>query len=85
MADAMDGFVVHCVKGMAPHQGRIAMHLENSLMLVTALAPHIGYDAAAKMAQEAHQRGITLRDAAVGSGLVTDSQFDLWVKPQQMV
>jgi fumarate hydratase class II len=60
-------------------------HLENSLMLVTALNPHIGYENAAKIAKTAHKEGTTLREAAIGLGLLTNEQFDAWVDPKQMI
>ncbi|HEV7499128.1 MAG TPA: class II fumarate hydratase, partial [Vicinamibacteria bacterium] len=63
---------------------RIAKNLENSLMLVTALNPHIGYDNAAKIAKTAHKKGQTLRETAIELGLVTGEQFDEWVKPEKM-
>jgi fumarate hydratase class II len=63
----------------------IARHVENSLMLVTALAPHIGYDKSAEIAKDAHKSGSTLREAAVKSGYVTPEQFDQWVKPGDMI
>ena len=59
--------------------------LENSLMLVTALNPHIGYDNAAKIAKDAHARGITLRESALELGLLTDEEFGLWVRPEDMI
>jgi fumarate hydratase class II len=60
------------------------MHLDNSLMLVTALNPHIGYDNAAKLAKKAHRDGLTLRQAALELGLVSEEDFDRWVRPEQM-
>jgi fumarate hydratase class II len=85
LADAMASFDVHCARGIEPNRQRIAENLQSSLMLVTALNPHIGYDKAARIAKTAHQRGITLREAAVSLGLVTAEQFDAWVRPQDMV
>jgi fumarate hydratase class II len=85
LADAADSFRLRCVEGLEPDRGRIADLLERSLMLVTALAPHIGYDAAAAIAKTAHARGLSLRDAALVSGTVTADQFDAWVRPQDML
>jgi len=62
----------------------IQKHLENSLMLVTALNPHIGYDKAAKIAKTAHAEGSTLREAALKLGYLSDAEFDAWVKPEDM-
>ena len=69
---------------MVANEERISKHLENSLMLVTALNPHIGYDNAAKIAKEAHQNNLTLRESALRLGLVTEEQFDQWVRPESM-
>ena len=66
------------------NEENIASHLENSLMLVTALNPHIGYDNAAKIAKRAHEKGTTLRQSALELGLLTDEQFDEWVRPESM-
>ena len=71
--------------GIEPNLERIKHNLENSLMLVTALNPHIGYDKAAKIAKHAHSKGLTLRAAALELGLVSGEQFDAWVKPEAMV
>jgi fumarate hydratase class II len=73
------------VEGIEPNRERIRQHLANSLMLVTALNPHIGYDNAAKIAKTAHKTGKTLKETAVELGLVTPKQFDQWVKPEKMV
>ena len=70
--------------GLEPDRERIRTHLERSLMLVTALAPQIGYDAAAEIAQRAHREGTTLREAALASGLVTPEQFDAMVDARRM-
>jgi fumarate hydratase class II len=72
------------VVGLEPNEDRIRMHLNNSLMLVTALNPLIGYDNAAKVAKKAHQEGTTLREAAVELGLLTGEQFDKAVRPESM-
>jgi fumarate hydratase, class II len=85
IADGADSFRKHCAVGIEPNRERIKLHLENSLMLVTALNPHIGYDNAAKIAKKAHKEGLTLRQAALDLGLVTSQDFDRWVRPEQMV
>lgn len=85
LADGCDSFRENCVVGIEPNLERIRANLENSLMLVTALNPHIGYDNAAKIAKKAHQDGTTLKEAALALGLVTAEQFDAWVKPEKMV
>jgi fumarate hydratase, class II len=85
LGDAMTSFDVHCVRGIEPNRERIAMLMQQSLMLVTALTPHIGYDKAAQIAKHAHAQGLTLRQAAVVSGHVTAAQFDLWVRPLDMI
>ncbi|HEX6707306.1 MAG TPA: class II fumarate hydratase [Albitalea sp.] len=84
LADASHGFDVYCVRGLEANRERIAQLVAGSLMLVTALAPHIGYDRAAKIAQKAHAEGSTLREAAVAMGVPADD-FDRWVRPEQMV
>jgi fumarate hydratase class II len=84
LADASKSFLRHCLAGMQPDEARIREHLERSLMLVTALAPHIGYDAAAEIAQRAHREGKTLREAALASGRVSAQDFDRIVRPLQM-
>jgi fumarate hydratase class II len=85
LADGCRSFREHCVEGIEPNRERIRQHLENSLMLVTALNPHIGYDNAAKIAKTAHKSGKTLKETAVELGLVTAEQFDEWVRPEKMV
>lgn len=85
LADGMVSFNDHCAVGIAPNRERIAELVGRSLMLVTALNPHIGYDKAAFIAKKAHQEGTSLRDAAVASGHVTAREFDAWVVPQDMV
>jgi fumarate hydratase class II len=85
LADAATSFTEHCVVGIEPRLDNIAAGLERSLMLVTALAPHIGYDAAAKIAKTALKNGTTLRQEAVGGGYVTEAQFDDWVRPEKMI
>ncbi len=85
LADGMRSFNDHCAVGIEPNRDRIAELVDRSLMLVTALNPHIGYDKAAAIAKKAHQEGTSLREAAVASGHVTGEQFDAWVRPEQMV
>lgn len=85
LADAMISFNDHCVMGIEPNYSRIEELLEQSLMLVTALNPHIGYENAAKIAKAAHKNGTTLKEEAVRLGLLTAEQFDQWVKPEDMV
>jgi fumarate hydratase class II len=85
LADACDSFRTNCVDGIEPNEARIAELLEKSLMLVTALNPHIGYDNAAKIAKKAHADGTTLKEAALALGLLTAEQYDAWVKPADMV
>src|SRR5215213_1482229 len=82
--DACHGFVDYCVAGIELNREKIGEHLRNSLMLVTALNPHIGYDNAAKIAKNAHKKGISLRESAIGLGLLTGEQFDEYVKPEEM-
>ena len=84
LADAADSFRRHCVSGIGADRGRIAALVEQSLMLVTALAPHIGYDKAAAIAKHAHASGGTLREAALALGHVTAQQFDRWIRPERM-
>jgi fumarate hydratase class II len=85
LADGMVSFNDHCAQGIEPNRERIAALLNGSLMLVTALNPHIGYDKAAEIAKRAHRDGSTLRQAALASGAVTGEQFDQWVVPANMV
>ena len=84
LGDACDSFNEHCAIGIEPNHKVIQRHLENSLMLVTALNPHIGYENAAKIAKKAHKEGTTLREAAIALGLLTSEQFDAWVVPEKM-
>ncbi|MBL7557140.1 MAG: class II fumarate hydratase [Bdellovibrionaceae bacterium] len=84
LADSLDSFRVNCLDGIQANTTQIKKHLDNSLMLVTALNPHIGYDNAAKIAKTAHKNGTTLKDEAVKLGLMTSEQFDQWVKPEEM-
>ena len=85
LADGMRSFNDHCAVGIEPNRDRIAQLVASSLMLVTALNPHIGYDKAAAIAKKAHHSGSSLRDAAIASGHVTAEQFDAWVVPANMV
>jgi len=85
LGDACVSFTRNCAAGIEPNYPVIQKHLENSLMLVTALNPHIGYENAAKIAKKAHKEGKNLRQAAIELGLVTDEQFTQWVDPKKMV
>jgi fumarate hydratase class II len=84
LTDALDAFNTHCAIGIEPNLPRIEAHLADNLMLVTALNPHIGYEAAAKTALLAHREGLTLREAALRLGVTTPEQFDEWVSPEEM-
>ena len=83
LADSVQSFDDHCARGIEPNRAEIDKKLHGSLMLVTALAPHIGYDMSAKIAKKAHAEGLTLREAAVALG-VSAADFDRWVKPEEM-
>jgi fumarate hydratase class II len=85
LTDAMDSFREHCVAGIAVRADRVEENLQRSLMLVTALAPHIGYDRSAAIARQAHSQGITLREAALASNEVAAIDFDNWVDPRKML
>ncbi|MFA7268019.1 MAG: class II fumarate hydratase [Sterolibacterium sp.] len=85
LAGAMASFEAHCARGIEPDRARIAGLLAHSLMLVTTLSPHIGYDRAAAIAKHAHANGITLREAALQLDFVTEAQFDAWVRTEGMV
>jgi fumarate hydratase class II len=85
LADGMESFEHHCARGIEPNLERIATLLGGSLMLVTALAPHIGYDKAAEVAKKAHREGTGLREAALALGYVSASQYDEWVRPERMI
>jgi fumarate hydratase, class II len=84
LADAMRSFDEHCARGIEPNRARIAANLQQSLMLVTALAPHIGYERAAAVAKKAHADGTTLREAAMALGSISAEQFDAIVRPETM-
>jgi fumarate hydratase class II len=85
LAHACENFDEHCAKGIQPNRARIEQLMRDSLMLVTALNPHIGYEKAAAIAKKAHKEGTTLRQAALKLGYVTGKQFDEWVRPEKMV
>ena len=85
LADGMASFNDHCAVGIEPNRERIADLVARSLMLVTALNPHIGYDKSAEIAKKAHKEGTSLREAALATGYVTGEQFDQWVRPEKMV
>ncbi len=85
LGEAVMSLTDHCIAGIEPNIGRIEELMEKSLMLVTALSPHIGYDKAAKMAKLALKNGTTLREEAVGGGFVSAEEFDRWVRPEEMV
>ena len=84
LSDSMRSFREKCVEGIVPNKNMIQNHLENSLMLVTALNNHIGYDKAAKIAKKAHEEGTTLRESALELGYLTNEEFDQWVRPKDM-
>ncbi|MDA0649078.1 MAG: class II fumarate hydratase [archaeon] len=84
LSDSCRAFTTKCVEGMEPVRENITAHLENSLMLVTALNNHIGYDKSSKIAKLAHEKGTTLRSAALELGYLTEEEFDAWVRPEQM-
>jgi fumarate hydratase class II len=85
LTDGMKSFEEHCARGIEPNRERIAELVARSLMLVTALTPHIGYDRAAEIAKKAHREGTTLKAAALALGHVSDADFDTWVRPETMV
>ena len=84
LADGIKSFNDHCAVGLEPNRERIDHLVQQSLMLVTALNPHIGYDKAAYIAKKGHKEGTSLREAAIASGHVTAEQFDQWVIPENM-
>jgi fumarate hydratase class II len=84
VGDAVRSFDVRCARGIEPVRDRIAKHLADSLMTVTALNPHIGYENAAKIAQKAHRDGTSLREAALALRLVSAEDFDRWMDPKTM-
>ena len=85
IGDASTCFAARCVDGIEANTDKINQLLHGSLMLVTALNPHIGYDKASKIAKSAHKNGSTLREAAISSGYLTAEQFDMWIVPEQMI
>jgi fumarate hydratase class II len=85
IADASVSFVDNCVDGIIANTDRIAQLRDESLMLVTALNPHIGYDNAAKIAKKAHKEGTSLQEAGIALGLLTAEQFKEWVDPRKMI
>ncbi|HEU0233741.1 MAG TPA: class II fumarate hydratase, partial [Gallionella sp.] len=84
LTDGMASFEEYCTRGIEANRERIAEQMERSLMLVTALTPHIGYDRAAEIAKRAHRDGSTLKQAALALGYVTEAEFDLWVRAAEM-
>ncbi|CRM22053.1 MULTISPECIES: class II fumarate hydratase [Pseudomonas] len=85
LADGCRNFQEHCIAGLEPDAEQMAEHLERGLMLVTALNPHIGYDKSAEIAKKAYAEGLTLREAALDLGYLTDAEFDQWVRPENML
>jgi fumarate hydratase class II len=85
LSEAAESFTAYCVQGIQANKERISKFLEQSLMLVTALNPYIGYDKAAKIAKKAHAEGLTLKEAALALGFVTEKDFDEWVQPEKML
>jgi fumarate hydratase class II len=85
LADACDSFAANCIEGIQANEARIRRLLESTLMVATALNPHIGYDNAAKIVKKALAEDIGVREAAIASGLVTAEQYDAWVKPEDML
>ncbi|AAN47384.1 class II fumarate hydratase [Leptospira interrogans] len=85
LSDSCVSFEEHCARGIIPNKEKLNEHLNNSLMLVTALNPHIGYDNAAKIAKNAHKKGTTLKESGIELGLLTSEQFDQWVLPEKMI
>jgi fumarate hydratase class II len=84
LAEGIHSFSDRCAQGLEPDEKRIRQHLDNSLMLVTALNPHIGYEKAAQISLKAYREDLTLREAALQLGYVTAKQFDEWVRPEDM-
>ena len=84
LSDSCNAFGERCIDGLEANRENIQKHLDNSLMLVTALNNHIGYDKAAKIAKNAHEKGLTLRASALELGYVTNEEFDEWVRPEDM-
>jgi len=84
LADGCESFNAHCAVGIEPNRERIAGYVRDSLMLVTALNPHIGYDKAAEIAKKAHKEGTGLKEAALALGHLTSEEFDQWVQAEEM-
>ncbi|MGH9260308.1 MAG: class II fumarate hydratase, partial [Acidimicrobiales bacterium] len=84
VAEGCASFEEHCARGIEPNRAVIDAHLRDSLMTVTALTPHIGYDRSAEIAKKAHREATSLREAALALGYVTAADFDRWVRPEQM-
>ena len=85
MSDSTKSFANYCIKGLKADKQKIKKFLDNSLMLVTALSPKVGYDNAAKIAKNAHKNGTTLREEAIKSGLISEKEYDKIVKPEKMI
>ena len=85
LSDACESFSSYCVERIEANPLQIAKHLGNSLMLVTALNPHIGYDAAAKVAQKAFRENLSLKESAISMGVLTEKQFDAIIRPEKMI
>lgn len=85
LTDAMTSFEIHCARGIQPRRARLAELVAQSLMLVTALVPHIGYDRAAEIAKHAQRDDVTLRQMALALGYVTGEEFELWMQTEEMV
>src|SRR5262249_23928906 len=85
LADGCDSFREHCAEGIEANLPRIKANVDRSLMLVTALNPHIGYDNAARIAKNAHKKGLTLKQSALELKLLSSEQFDAWVRPEKMI
>ena len=85
LTDGIETFNNNCAVGIEPIEENIDKYLNQSLMLVTALNPHIGYENAAAIAKNAHKNGLTLKESAIQSGLLTEEQFDEWIKPEDMI
>jgi len=85
MSDSSKNFANYCIKGLKANKERIKNLLNNSLMLVTALSPKVGYDNAAKIAKKAHKNGTTLKEESIKSGLITEKEYDKIVNPKKMI
>ena len=85
LGDAIRSFDKRCAQGLKVNEAKMKEYVERSLMLVTALSPHIGYDRAAEIAKLAHREGLTLKEAALKTGYVTVEQYEQWVRPEKMI